>query len=148
MEGDMKCRFCSENESIIHLYFDCSMAKYIWGLIALVVGANCRPTLFHAFWVWAKRFLPHAKNYHMVGLAGVCWAISKARNSSCFEKKVTKSPTQIVCTISSFISFWAELQGGENKKELEDGAGVLKATALFYHPQMPGGDDLRVAAIR
>jgi len=120
----------------------------LWGLIALVVGANCRPTLFHAFWVWAKRFLPHAKNYHMVGLAGVCWAISKARNSSCFEKKVTKSPTQIVCTISSFISFWAELQGGENKKELEDGAGVLKATALLYHPQMPGGDDLRVAAIR
>ena len=48
-----------------------------------------------------------------------------------------RSPTEIMRTISSFIPFWAELQGGENRKELEDGAEVLKATMLFYHPQMP-----------
>jgi len=84
-KGDVKCRFCAENESIIHLFFECSMVKYIWSLIALVVGANCRPTSFGSFWVWLKRFLPHAKKYHMVGLAGVCWAIWKSRNNSCLK---------------------------------------------------------------
>jgi len=27
--------------------------------------------------------------YHMVGLAAVCWALWRARNNVCFEKKIT-----------------------------------------------------------
>ena len=47
----------------------------------------------------------------------------------------TKSPTKIVCLASSFMSFWAELQDGGNVKVLEDGAEVLKATALLSIPR-------------
>ena len=49
-QGDVRCCFCPENESINHLFFDCSMARYIWSLIALVVGLIVgRPHLISSY---------------------------------------------------------------------------------------------------
>lgn len=85
--GSLRCKFCTENESIIHLFFDCSLSKYVWSLMALVLGASCRSCKFDQYWVWINSFLPGGNKFYMVGLAAVCWAIWKAMNSICFEKK-------------------------------------------------------------
>lgn len=37
----------------------------------------------------------------------------------------------MVCSISSFISYWAGLQLEEDKMRLQEGAEVLKATAII-----------------
>ncbi|KAF8700468.1 hypothetical protein HU200_013055 [Digitaria exilis] len=68
-------------------------------------------------------FLPGGGKFHMVGLAAVVWSIWKARNNNCFENKKIRSPTEIICIVSSFVSYWADLQQ------------ALKKTALQFHPQ-------------
>lgn len=45
-QGDNRCYFCNLDESIEHLFFDYSVARYTWSLITYVIGANCRPTSF------------------------------------------------------------------------------------------------------
>jgi hypothetical protein len=65
------------NESIDHLFFNCSLAKYTWSLMAVVIGTACRPTSFDQFWEWVNKFMPIEKKIHMVGLAAVCWALRK-----------------------------------------------------------------------
>jgi len=47
--GDQHCCFCQGGESIIHLFFDCPLARYVWSLVAYVVGASCRPNSFEQF---------------------------------------------------------------------------------------------------
>ena len=139
--GDSKCMFCREDESIIHLFFECSMAKYVWSMVAMVVGGDCRPSSFDQFWYWVKIFMPRAEKFHMVGLAGICWALWRTRNIVCFEEKKVRSPTEVICLASSFISFWAELQSEEDKLLLEGGADILRAVALSIHPhEAPPGD--------
>ena len=32
-QGDRKCCFCSSDESIQHLFFDCHFAKFVWRTI-------------------------------------------------------------------------------------------------------------------
>jgi hypothetical protein len=136
--GDEKCMFCSCDESITHLFFECSMAKYVWSMVAMVVGADCRPTTFEQFWVWVKKIMPMAGKYHMVGLAGICWALWRTRNNVCIEDKKVRSPIDIA---SSFISFWAELQAEGDRAELEEGAELLRGIALSMHPrEAPPGD--------
>ena len=66
--GDKRCNFCLENESVNHLFFDCSMARYVWSLVAYVVGTDCRPCSFDQFWLWAKQFFPLSENFLYVGL--------------------------------------------------------------------------------
>jgi len=72
-----------------------------------------------------------------VGLAAICWAIWKARNNICFEKKLISSPTEKICSASSFISYWAGLQDESGREELEAGAGALKTAALYFHSHDP-----------
>jgi hypothetical protein len=48
-QGDKTCSFCCGDENIEHLFFSCPMAKYIWSLVAMVIGADCRPSSFEQF---------------------------------------------------------------------------------------------------
>ena len=71
------------------MFLECSLAKYARSIVALVVGVNCKPCSVDQFWVFAQRFMGQGGKYHMVGLAAVCWALWRARNNVCFEKKIT-----------------------------------------------------------
>jgi len=133
-KSDPKCCFCPENESFNHLFFECSMAKFVWSLVALVVGADCRSPTFAQFWVWVQKYMANGTKFHMVGLSAICWALWRARNNICLrKKKIVRSPTEIICMASSFILFWAELQGIEDT-ELEAGGEALKDAVLMFHP--------------
>jgi len=79
--------------------------------------------------------LPNHKHFHFVGLTAICWAVWRARNLICFEQKKIKSPTEIVCSASSFIAYWAGPQKLEDQAGLEAGASVLKEAALYFHPK-------------
>ena len=72
---------------------------------------------------------------HAVGLAAVYWAIWRSRNSVCFEDKRIKSPTEIVCMICSFLTYWAGLLKEDLKTQVVQGADVVKTVALFFHKQ-------------
>lgn len=72
---------------------------------------------------------------HTVGLAAVCWAIWRTRNSVCFENKRVKSPTVIVCLICSFLAYWVGLLKEEMKDQVTQGVEAVKSAALFFHKQ-------------
>jgi hypothetical protein len=57
------------------------------------------------------------------------------RNNVCFERKKIRSPTEIICSASAFLKYWAGLQDEEGKTLLEAGAEALKNVALLHHPQ-------------
>ena len=85
-QGDKMCSFCSSPESTEHLFFSCVISKYCWSLVSVVVRADCRPGSSQ-FWVWANKFMPSHKKFHMIGLAAICWAIWLTRNAISFERK-------------------------------------------------------------
>jgi hypothetical protein len=76
--------------------------------------------------------MPHHKKIHFTGLSAICRAIWKIRNSICFDKKVMKSPTEIVCS-ASFISYWSGLHKQGDQLDLQEGATAMKEAALFFH---------------
>jgi len=85
--GDPSCYFCSDNENINHLLFCCPVAKVIWGIIAMSLGANNIPTDIDQYKRCVNRWLLNGTFFHTLGLAAFCWAIWKRRNKACFDKK-------------------------------------------------------------
>lgn len=59
--------FCPEKKFINHLFFECSIDKYVWS-IAAMVGVPCRPISFEQFWIWTRHFLPGGEKFFMTGL--------------------------------------------------------------------------------
>jgi hypothetical protein len=66
---------------------------------------------------------------HTFGLAAVCWAIWKARNRACFEKKYVKHPAEIVIHACALMKHWTSLCKKELQTQLTTGVGVLLAMA-------------------
>lgn len=133
-QGSTRCSFCEEEETILHLFFDCVSARVIWSIVAFVVGAGNKPTNFDHFWFWIEAAVPNRKNLYFVGLAAIIWAIWKTRNDVCFNQKALRCPTDIVCLASSFLLYWAGLHKGEDQEAIEVVAQKLKKAALQFHP--------------
>jgi hypothetical protein len=49
-QGDKRCGFCNNDESVMHLFFECALARYIWSLIAMLIGADYRPINLDQYW--------------------------------------------------------------------------------------------------
>jgi hypothetical protein len=88
-QGDVRCSFCNQNENITHMFFECFLDRYVWSLVAMIIGADCRSVNLEQYLIWCGRYLPLYKNIHMVGLSAICWALWKSRNSICFDKNVS-----------------------------------------------------------
>lgn len=96
-KGDPTCYFCNYTEDISHLFFQCCVAKTIWAVVAKCFGANTIPRNLNQCWQWCNKWLPFDKKYHVWGVAAVCWAIWKAHNKACFDKKkIINSPLDII----------------------------------------------------
>lgn len=50
--GDPRCAFCDDIETISHLFFSCPVAKVIWSIVAKCMGASNIPSDLHQCWQW------------------------------------------------------------------------------------------------
>jgi hypothetical protein len=85
----------------------------------------------YQYWDWCVRFMPKNTNLHMVGLAAICWAMWKSRNSISFEKKRFRSPTEIICLASSFLKYWAGLKKKRRRSPWRKGAKLWRMRRCY-----------------
>jgi hypothetical protein len=113
-KGDESCAFCTNKETVNHIFFGYSTAEYVWSLIAYALGAICRPSSFAQFWTWIQWVLPNG------------------------------SSTKIICLMCSFLTYRAGLQKPELDQQVIQGTETVKNIALYFHKkdvetQMPDG---------
>jgi hypothetical protein len=139
--GDASCQFCSQNESISHMFFTCVAAKYVWSTVAKAVGATDRPGSFTQFFWWFPNLVPASRNVQIAGLAAICWAIWKLRNRACFDKKLIKSPSELISLSVVFMQHWAGLHNATDEVNIKTGADNLLrlATAATTTSSSTGG---------
>ncbi|PNT74991.1 hypothetical protein BRADI_1g25933v3, partial [Brachypodium distachyon] len=99
----------------------------------LTIGADTRSVMFSQYFWWVSRYLPISRNLQIIGVAAICWAIWKIHNKACFEKKLIRSPAEIVCYACAFLIYWAGLQNESERNNLLAGAAALEAEALRHH---------------
>jgi hypothetical protein len=86
--GVSDCVFCGLFESTKHLFFECSVARFIWRLIQIALYLPTTPSdVEHLTGVWLRNFDKGYRKSVVVGCGAVLWAIWKSRNSVCFNKK-------------------------------------------------------------
>jgi hypothetical protein len=100
--GNASCQFCNNPESISHMFFSCTAAKFVWSAVGNLVGAKSRLGSFTQFFWWFPRFIPASRNTQIAGLAAICWAIWKLRNRSCFDHKMVKDPVELISCSTVF----------------------------------------------
>lgn len=129
-QGDPKCYFCSMDESVSHLLFQCNTTKAMWATFATCIGASDVPNSISQCWRWCEKWISGGKKFHTLGIAAIYWSIWKARNKLCFEGKLVKSPLSIICNACELMSQWAGLYPEEDKEMLINGADLMLKIAI------------------
>lgn len=119
--GSPKCYFCHKNETMLHLFFECTVARVVCGCLGYLLGTDMIPSSTWQYFIWMRRFVPGLKTFFVEGLGAVCWAIWKTRNSVCFERKIVHHSTAIVFLLCSLLQYWAEMQ-----KDLKMRQGIVE----------------------
>jgi hypothetical protein len=73
-ENEM-CNFCSNKETIQHLFFDCTLAKFIWRAVYLVAGLPPPNNIRHMFRSWVCNMNKNDRHIFLVGVDVMLWAI-------------------------------------------------------------------------
>jgi len=127
--GSPTCFFCSSNENIDHLFFLCPVAKVLWSLVGICIGASNIPENILQFKLWISHWLPGGQQVYTFCAAAICWAIWKRRNEACFENKKLRNPAEILSYACALMTFWAGLYGMEMQGKIMDGVKLLLSCA-------------------
>jgi hypothetical protein len=127
--GNPFCQFCKQKETILHLFFSCPAAKYVWSCVAKAIDAFTMPENFSQFFWWFPRHVPASRNVQILGVAAICWAIWKLRNRACFEGKLIHSPIELIIYSTVFMNYWAGLNSAADQVIIRQGAENLANVA-------------------
>jgi hypothetical protein len=56
--GNPTCVFCNQLETRDHLFFQCSVARCVWGTVAMCFGANNIPSNIQQYKWWIQKLIP------------------------------------------------------------------------------------------
>jgi hypothetical protein len=71
-QGDKKCYFCSSQESIQHLFFDCHFAKFMWQVIHVSFNLLPPTSVHNMFTGWLGGINRKLKAKIIVGASAMC----------------------------------------------------------------------------
>jgi hypothetical protein len=79
---DKSCLFCTENESITHLFYECCVATNMWKEVAEITNRRVVVDFESMAKLWVRDTKLKAVN---VFYTAVIWCLWKARNGLCFQ---------------------------------------------------------------
>jgi hypothetical protein len=124
----ISCEFCSDPETISHLFFDCIIAKRIWSSVSSFLNLQ----LGSDFESIAKLWLANKKHLvsNSIG-AAILWSIWKTINAMIFDNQLWLCSKQVWWLILKTIRKWKLLWKENMSEKMELFAqfisGILRA---------------------
>ena len=73
--GSKQYCFCMNDETIVHLFFGCLMARLVWRIIFITFGHTKPSNIVHLFGSWLQGFMWEKKKFMFTGLCALLWSI-------------------------------------------------------------------------
>ena len=108
-QGSKKCVFCHHDESIKHLFFQCSFARSIWSTIQIASNLYPPKSVANIFGNWLNGVDSRLKLIIRVGAIAVIWSLWLCRNDKVFNDK-NCSLLQVIYRCTALIRSWSPLQ--------------------------------------
>ena len=112
--GSSKCCFCSHDETIKHLFFECQFARSIWSTIQIASTLYPPTSVANIFGNWLNGIDKRDRVHIRVGAISLLWSLWLCRNSVIFEAKRC-SPMQVIFQCAHLLREWSTLQKPEHR---------------------------------
>ena len=142
-QGSKKCVFCHHDESIKHLFFQCSFARSIWSTIQIASNLYPPKSVANIFGNWLNGVDSRLKLIIRVGAIAVIWSLWLCRNDKVFNDK-NCSLLQVIYWCTALIRSWSPLQHVGHRDLFMEVSTRLEASARDIFTQRGWQHNLRI----
>ena len=129
--GNKLCCFCSSDETIQHLFFDCHVAKFLWRVVHYTFDLSPPQSITHLFGNWLRSVGTKLKRKLLTGASALCWSIWLSRNDIVFDRSPSKTYMQVLYRGTHWLRLWALLQRcDEDKEELQEACRTMEVLVM------------------
>ena len=126
-KGSDDCCFCGGMESIDHLFFKCSVAKFVWRVVQIALNLDYIPkNIDEVCDSWMKIPKTKLSNLLIFGCGALFWAIWRTRNDWFFGEKSLIDPANIIFLCCFWLDSWAIRQKEKEKKMVVQGSQLIR----------------------
>ena len=126
-----KCVFCSHDETIQHLFFDCHFVKFFWRVVQYTFGLVPPTSVAQFYNDWLFRFDCKSKTQLLCGVYALCWALWLSRNDIVFDNSPMKTYMHVLFRATHWLWMWSLLQKCDDDTNLlKDACRSLETTAM------------------
>ena len=129
-KGSKQCCFYMNEESIVHLFFRCHMARLLWRIIFITFGLTKSNNIVHLFGSWLQDFMWEKKKVLFTCLCALLWSIWLSRNDVFFHNTQKQTVLQILIRATYLTRSWAILQKEEDRCLIADARRALEVTVM------------------
>ena len=127
--GSQRCCFCDQDESILHLFLKCPLARLLWRTIQVSFNISPPVNLATLFSSWLDGIEPKIAARIRVGVCALLWAIWNCRNDVVFNRKNITNFLQVIFRASAWIRMWSLLSNAEAREHLGTGCNRWETVA-------------------
>jgi len=99
----LTCLFCTERETVDHLFFHCSVAKRLWHIVLNILNLP----VVCSYEILASRWLANQRHtVNNIICAAVIWCLWKFRNDMCFQGRLWISEKQVLVWTAKILRRW------------------------------------------
>jgi hypothetical protein len=112
-----QCHFCSSEENMNYLLFNCTFARFVWQMVICAFGFVRPPESANdMLGEWINSFPGPLRKNILCGCTVV--TIWKTRNDACFDRKFPDNPSSSIYRLRNILNYWAILQKNQDKGRL------------------------------
>ena len=119
-QGQNKCQFCHQPESINHLFVTCTFARQIWFFMGACQHINVHWVKISDIIHFAHQLPTAQRTAFLLVYSAICWTIWKHRNELCFNSGKVKSVRQMILLIISLVTYWT----GQVNQQVKDSTAL------------------------
>ena len=125
--GCKKCAFCTEDETVEHLFIHCPFVRNIWRLIHFTFNISPPTSVANMFGHWLDGIDKDTKARIRIGVCAFLWAVWICRNDVVFNKLGGAHFLQVVHRATYWIHMWSYLLPSEQRALMDAGCTRLMA---------------------
>lgn len=105
--GPLNCQFCSYDETIDHLFLNCTLAQRVWFWLGKSQDYMQQWHTLDDILTFALSMTTIQRQGFLLVVSAVCWTLWKHRNERCFDHCHVKTARSIIFLIKSLLCYWA-----------------------------------------
>jgi hypothetical protein len=101
-----RCALCGALEDVNHIFFTCSLAKFMWSVVRQLLGCNWSPANFPQLYAITASLLGRHRRVVWSLFAAQSWALWLIQNKMSIESKLIRHPSDVIFKTLVFLQLW------------------------------------------